>query len=99
MNEADLSHHGSAIEAYHHLIYDLVKQQAASSNMVLNDTPVKRIFVDGGFSKNSVYMNLLAAGNSRKWKCLRHQCHKQPRWGPRWQFINSGTVMVCRRTL
>ncbi len=57
----DLSHHDSAIEAYHHLIYDLVQQQAVSSGMVLNNTPVKRIFVDGGFSKNSVYMNMLAA--------------------------------------
>jgi sugar (pentulose or hexulose) kinase len=25
------------------------------------DTPVKRVFVDGGFSKNSVYMTLLAS--------------------------------------
>ena len=29
--------------------------------LVLKGTPVKRIFVDGGFSKNAVYMNLLAA--------------------------------------
>jgi sugar (pentulose or hexulose) kinase len=27
----------------------------------LNDSNVKRIFVDGGFSKNAIYMNLLAA--------------------------------------
>jgi len=28
---------------------------------VLQDTGVRRIFVDGGFSKNALYMNLLAA--------------------------------------
>lgn len=59
--EADLTMYGYDEEAYHHLIYDLVKQQVVSSNLVLKNTSVKRIFVDGGFSKNSVYMNLLAA--------------------------------------
>lgn len=48
-------------EAYHHLIYHLVQQQISSSALVLKDTPVKRIFVDGGFSKNSVYMTMLAS--------------------------------------
>ena len=28
--------------------------------MVLGNTKVKRIFVDGGFGKNSIYMNMLA---------------------------------------
>ena len=28
--------------------------------MILKDTNTKKIFVDGGFSKNEVYMNLLA---------------------------------------
>jgi L-fuculokinase len=27
----------------------------------LNNCPVKKIFVDGGFGKNNIYMNLLAA--------------------------------------
>ncbi|HMC85694.1 MAG TPA: hypothetical protein VKI61_09215, partial [Chitinophagaceae bacterium] len=31
------------------------------SNLVLKNCVVKNIFVDGGFGKNSVYMNLLAA--------------------------------------
>jgi len=48
-------------EAYHHLIYHLVQQQIKSSALVLKDTPVKRIFVDGGFSKNAVYMTMLAS--------------------------------------
>ncbi len=51
----------SAEEAYHQLIIDLVKLQAISTNMVVKGTGVKRIFVDGGFSNNSIYMQLLAA--------------------------------------
>ena len=48
--------------AYHQLILDLMAQQVMSIRLVLNDkTPVKRIFVDGGFSKNPIYMNLLAS--------------------------------------
>ena len=48
--------------AYHQLILDLMAQQVMSTRLVLNDqTPVKRIFVDGGFSKNPIYMNLLAS--------------------------------------
>lgn len=48
-------------EAYHQLMTDLVHLQVNSTNLILKHTAVKRIFVDGGFSKNSVYMNLLAA--------------------------------------
>ncbi|MEJ7913933.1 MAG: FGGY-family carbohydrate kinase, partial [Chitinophagaceae bacterium] len=45
----------------HQLIADLITQQLASTWLILKDSPVKRIFVDGGFSKNPVYMHLLAA--------------------------------------
>ncbi len=47
--------------AYYKLMHDLIDKQKKSTGYVLKDTPVKRIFVDGGFSKNSVFMNLLAA--------------------------------------
>lgn len=46
--------------AYHQLIADIVLQQKASTSLVLDNNSIKRIFVDGGFSKNAVYMNLLA---------------------------------------
>ena len=61
---SDMSHYFSDEEAYHHLIYDLVQQQVKASALVLKDTPVKRVFVDGGFGKNAVYMTLLAASLS-----------------------------------
>jgi sugar (pentulose or hexulose) kinase len=57
----DLSLFATDVEAYHQLIMDLVMAQRASSNLVVRDTEVKRIFVDGGFSKNAIYMNLMAA--------------------------------------
>ena len=59
--EVDLNEFNNDVEAYHHLIHNLVIQQIKSSNLVLKSTPVRRIFVDGGFSKNLVFMNLLAA--------------------------------------
>ena len=46
--------------AYHQLMLDLVEQQVFSTNLVIHNSPVKKIFVDGGFSKNSIFMNLLA---------------------------------------
>jgi sugar (pentulose or hexulose) kinase len=48
-------------QAYHQLIYDIVELQKKSTQLVIKETEVKRIFVDGGFSKNQVYMFLLAA--------------------------------------
>ena len=47
-------------EAYHKLIADIMEQQVRSTNIVLKGTAVKRIFVDGGFSQNPIYMYLLS---------------------------------------
>ena len=58
--ERDLSEFSTDDEAYHQLMLDIIYQQFASTQLVLKGTDVKRIFVDGGFSKNAVYMNLLA---------------------------------------
>jgi sugar (pentulose or hexulose) kinase len=58
--QRDLSLFSSGEEAYHQLLLDLVVEQVKSTRMVLKNTAAKRIFVDGGFSKNMVYMNLLA---------------------------------------
>jgi L-fuculokinase len=56
----DLSRYETAAEAYHQLILDLVRQQIYSTRLILNDN-IKRLFVDGGFSKNTIYMHLLAS--------------------------------------
>jgi L-fuculokinase len=47
-------------KAYHQLLYDIIQQQQVSTSLVINNAKVKKIFVDGGFAKNPVYMHLLA---------------------------------------
>jgi len=58
--EADLSEFKTYEEAYHQLMYGIIKQQIKSTKLVLNETNVKRIFVDGGFGNNPIYMQLLS---------------------------------------
>ena len=58
--QRNLSDYVSYEEAYHQLMVDLVDLQQISTALAIKGSPVKRIFVDGGFSKNTVYMNLLA---------------------------------------
>jgi sugar (pentulose or hexulose) kinase len=50
----------SAGEAYHYLVADIIDQQKISSAMVLQGDPVRQIYVDGGFCRNALYMQLLA---------------------------------------
>ena len=59
--ERDLSAFKNDEEAYHQLMLDIVAEQLRSTNLVLKDSKVNRIFVDGGFSRNAIYMNLLAS--------------------------------------
>ncbi len=51
----------SAEEAYHQLILDLVCAQYHALHRVLQQSPVRQIFVDGGFSQNQIFMTLLAS--------------------------------------
>ncbi len=59
-NQRSLSEFSNYETAYHQLMLDIMAQQVFSMNLILGDTNTKRIFVDGGFSKNSVFMHLLA---------------------------------------
>lgn len=47
-------------EAYHALMLVIVKKQVASTQLGLKNSVIQQIFVDGGFSKNNIYMQLLA---------------------------------------
>jgi sugar (pentulose or hexulose) kinase len=58
--DQDLSKFKNEDEAYHYFIFTLVFKQYKSTQLMLKQSTVKRIFVDGGFSKNTIYMNLLA---------------------------------------
>lgn len=58
--ERDLNSFSSDVQAYHQLIYDIAVQQHYATGLVLKGAPVKRIFVDGGFGKNPIFMHMLA---------------------------------------
>ncbi|MES1219231.1 MAG: carbohydrate kinase, partial [Bacteroidota bacterium] len=55
-NHRDLVEFASCEEAYHCLMLDIMQQQMLSAQIVIHHSDVKRIFVDGGFSNNSIYM-------------------------------------------
>lgn len=55
----DLNGFASYEEAYHCFMSAIIQQQKKSLQYVLSNN-VKRIFVDGGFSRNKFYMRLLA---------------------------------------
>lgn len=56
----DLAQFATYEQAYHQLMADLVAQQVGSTHLVLKGAPVNKLFVDGGFSHNPIYMHLLA---------------------------------------
>ncbi|MDF2159156.1 FGGY family carbohydrate kinase [Algoriphagus sp. CAU 1675] len=46
-------------EAYYTFLHELTEIQVASLELVLDDTGVKRLFVDGGFNANEVFLGML----------------------------------------
>jgi sugar (pentulose or hexulose) kinase len=57
----DLSSFENDITAYYQIVADLIRAQYESTQLVLAGTGVRKLLVDGGFSKNTVFMHLLAA--------------------------------------
>ncbi|MEO6963384.1 MAG: FGGY family carbohydrate kinase [Puia sp.] len=47
-------------EAYHVGMIQMMRKQKKSTEMIMDSARTKKIFVDGGFSKNLLFMNLLA---------------------------------------
>ncbi|MFY7899518.1 MAG: FGGY-family carbohydrate kinase [Chitinophagaceae bacterium] len=56
----NLTQYATYEEAYHHFIFHLIVQQKKSTSLVLGSKSVSRLFVDGGFGKNKVFMHMLA---------------------------------------
>lgn len=56
----DLDEFQDDITAYHQLMLNIVRAQAQSTGLVLNGAPVRTIYVDGGFSRNELFMYLLS---------------------------------------
>ncbi|MEM1359196.1 MAG: FGGY family carbohydrate kinase, partial [Bacteroidota bacterium] len=46
--------------AYHQLMVQLVRQQVQNLRAVLREAPAKKLFIDGGFTDNEVFVKLLA---------------------------------------
>lgn len=59
--QRDLKDFQNFDEAYHRLMMDIMHQQLTSARLIMPGNSIKRIFVDGGFGRNPVYMHLLAA--------------------------------------
>jgi rhamnulokinase len=58
--ELSLAEFATYEEAYHYFVNELAEKQYISTRLVLRNSPVQQIFVDGGFCKNDVFMNLLS---------------------------------------
>ena len=56
----DLSLYRNYEEAYHQLMLNIMHRQVKALHLILDNQDVKRIFVDGGFGQNPIYMHLLA---------------------------------------
>ncbi|PWT97666.1 MAG: carbohydrate kinase [Bacteroidetes bacterium] len=61
----DLSQYHHFSTAYLDLLFDLVRMQLWSTGIILKNTSVRNIYVDGGFSNNKIFMQLLAAAFSQ----------------------------------
>jgi hypothetical protein len=46
--------------AYHHLMIELVQLQVARIRTAVGGTKVKKLFIDGGFSDNAIFLALLS---------------------------------------
>jgi sugar (pentulose or hexulose) kinase len=58
-NSTDWSGFSEFTEAYYTFLHELTDIQVASLNLVLDGAPVGRIFVDGGFNANSIFLEML----------------------------------------
>lgn len=46
--------------AYHQLMWELVKLQVGAANLAIGQTSIKKLYIDGGFADNEVYVQMLA---------------------------------------
>ena len=60
MANMDLSWFDNFEEAYHHLIKELVDLQVKKIELVLNGRSIKKIYLDGGFVDNQIFIDILS---------------------------------------
>lgn len=56
---SDLDIFGEFNEAYYTFIHELTEIQVASIKLVLKDNPVEKLFIDGGFNANDIFVEML----------------------------------------
>lgn len=47
-------------EAYHQLMIELVDLQVAAAKLAIGRTPIRKIYIDGGFADNDIFVQLLS---------------------------------------
>lgn len=57
--ETDKNNFQNFTEAYHCLIHELTELQILSLSLVLNGTQVRKLYIDGGFSTNPIFVEML----------------------------------------
>lgn len=58
-NETDWKGFTDFEDAYYSFIHELTELQEASLNLVLKGTEVKKLYIDGGFNANPIYVEML----------------------------------------
>ncbi len=58
--ETNLSVFNSFEEAYHQLMIELVEIQVHTTNLAIGNSDIKKIYIDGGFSENEIFVKLIA---------------------------------------
>lgn len=110
LHQMDYSDHWKAagiaghIRDYHHMMNELVNRQVQSMEQVLDKGVVKQIYVDGGFSRNEVFLNLLSkalpglkimAANIPQATSLGAALVLHHKWNSK--AIHPGTLIDCRQ--
>ena len=49
-------------EGYHQLMYELVQLQILNIRRAMGNQKIKRLFIDGGFANNTIFIELLSLG-------------------------------------
>lgn len=46
--------------AYHQLMYELIELQISSSNLAIGGEAIKKVYIDGGFTDNEIFVKLIS---------------------------------------
>ena len=60
--ETTLSTFRNFSEAYHQLMLELVEMQVTALKRAIGESDIRRIYIDGGFADNEIFVQLLARG-------------------------------------